>query len=63
VGSVATIALVAVVAGRGILPDVKNEAGKLGGGGPGVVFSEWGPVFRVDVTGPLPPPESAKTAC
>jgi len=55
VGSVATIALVAIVAGRGVLPDVKNEAGKLGGGGPGVDYSDWGPVFRVDVTGPLPP--------
>jgi hypothetical protein len=55
VGSLATIALVAIVVGRGVLPDVKNEAGKLGGGGPGVVYSDWGPVFRVDVTGPLPP--------
>jgi hypothetical protein len=55
VGSLATIALVAIVVGRGVLPDVKNEAGKLGGGGPGVVHSDWGPVFRVDVTGPLPP--------
>ena len=55
VGSVATVALVAVVAGRGVLPDVENEAGKLGGGGPGIEYSDWGPVFRVDVTGPLPP--------
>jgi hypothetical protein len=55
VGSIATIALVAIVAGRGVLPDVKNEAGKIGGGGPGVEYSDWGPVFRVDVTGPLAP--------
>ena len=54
VGSLAAIALVAIVAGRGSLPDVQNEAGKFGGGGPGVEYSEWGPVFRVDVTGPLP---------
>jgi hypothetical protein len=54
VGSVATIALVAIVAGRGVLPDVQNEARKLGGGGPGVDYYDWGPVFRVDVTGPLP---------
>jgi hypothetical protein len=54
VGTVATVVLVAVVVGRGVLPDVRNEAGKLGGGGPGVEYSEWGPVFRVDVTGPLP---------
>jgi hypothetical protein len=55
VGSLATIALVAIVAGRGALPDVKNEAGKFGGDGPGIQYSDWGPVFRVDVTGPLPP--------
>ena len=55
VGTVATIVLVAVVVGQGVLPDVRNEDGKLGGGGPGVVFSEWGPLFRIDVTGPLPP--------
>ncbi|HET6833863.1 MAG TPA: hypothetical protein VFH30_08330 [Acidimicrobiales bacterium] len=54
VGTVATVVLVAVVVGRGVLPDVRNEAGKLGGGGPGVEYFEWGPVFRVDVTGPLP---------
>ncbi|HKA82727.1 MAG TPA: hypothetical protein VKD21_02630 [Acidimicrobiales bacterium] len=54
VGSVAAALLLAVVAGRGILPDVRNEAGKFGGGGPGVDYSDWGPVFRVDVTGPLP---------
>jgi hypothetical protein len=38
VGTVATVVLVAVVAGRGVLPDVRNEAGKLGGGGPGVEY-------------------------
>jgi hypothetical protein len=54
VGSIATIVLVAVVAGRGVLPDVENEAAKIGDG-PGIQYSEWGPVFRVDVTGPLPP--------
>ena len=55
VGSLAAIALVAVVAGRGVLPDVKNEAGKIDGDDPGIQYSDWGPVFRVDVTGPLPP--------
>jgi hypothetical protein len=54
VGLIATISLVAIVAGRGVLPDVENEAGKIGDG-PGVQYSEWGPVFRVDVTGPVPP--------
>ncbi len=55
VGSLAAITLVAVVAGRGVLPDVQNEAGKLDGDDPGIQYSDWGPVFRVDVTGPLPP--------
>jgi hypothetical protein len=47
VGSVVTIALAGVVASSDVLPDVRVEDTKLDTRG--ALFSEWGPVFRVDV--------------
>ncbi len=47
-GSALVIVLAAgVIANESLLPDVRPEAGKLGASG--AAYSEWGPVFRVDV--------------
>ena len=43
----ALVLAVGVVGNESLLPDIRPEAGKLNGSG--ASFSEWGPVFRVDV--------------
>jgi hypothetical protein len=57
VAAAAAVVLMPVIAvsGEDVLPDVHTEDTKLmpGGRGPGLLHSEWGPVFRVDVM-PVP---------
>jgi hypothetical protein len=55
-GGVTTVLLVGALSFNSVLPDVRPEDRKLAADG--AVFSEWGPVFRVDVVQfePDPPP-------
>jgi hypothetical protein len=48
VGAVVSVLLVVAVGAHDRLPEIRAEEGKVGLGS-GIVYSEWGPVFRVDV--------------
>jgi hypothetical protein len=53
-GSVTAVVLVLLVVFNGVLPDVRPEETKADPSGS--IYSEWGPVFRVDVSGKLQDP-------